>query len=136
MRPWTKPSFWRTTGLIRWLGEPVGRIGTGDHLLKPRVKLIADEFLSGAQLEQVQARLDLWLAQHVKKLLGPLEDLEIGDGLEGVARGVAFQIGESLGVLERSRVAEEMKTNSQEARASLRKFGVRFGAYHLTFRRC
>jgi ATP-dependent RNA helicase SUPV3L1/SUV3 len=118
-------------GLIRWLGEPVGRIGGGDHLLKPRVKLIADELLSGAQLEQVQARLDLWLAQHVKKLLGPLEDLEIGDGLEGVARGIAFQIGESLGVLERSRVAEEMKTISQEARASLRKFGVRFGAYHL-----
>ncbi|PPQ39049.1 ATP-dependent RNA helicase SUPV3L1/SUV3 [Rhodoblastus acidophilus] len=118
-------------GLIRWLGEPVGRIGGGDHLLKPRVKLIADELLSGAQLEQVQARLDLWLAQHVKKLLGPLEDLEIGDGLEGVARGIAFQIGEALGVLERSRVAEEMKTISQEARAALRKFGVRFGAYHL-----
>lgn len=118
-------------GLIRWLGEPVGRITTGDHLLKPRVKLIADELLSGAQLEQVQARLDLWLAQHVKKLLGPLEDLEIGDGLEGVARGIAFQIGEALGVLERSRVAEEMKSISQEARASLRKFGVRFGAYHL-----
>jgi ATP-dependent RNA helicase SUPV3L1/SUV3 len=118
-------------GLIRWLGEPVGRIASGDHLLKPRVKLIADELLSGAQLEQVQARLDLWLAQHVKKLLGPLEDLEIGDGLEGVARGIAFQIGEALGVLERSRVAEEMKSISQEARASLRKFGVRFGAYHL-----
>jgi len=118
-------------GLIRWLGEPVARITTGDHLLKPRVKLIADELLSGAQLEQVQARLDLWLAQHVKKLLGPLEDLEIGDGLEGVARGIAFQIGEALGVLERTRVAEEMKSISQEARASLRKFGVRFGAYHL-----
>jgi len=118
-------------GLIRWLGEPVGRITTGDHLLKPRVKLIADDSLSGGQLEQVQARLDLWLAQHVKKLLGPLEDLEIGDGLEGVARGIAFQIGEALGVLERSRVAEEMKTISQEARGSLRKFGVRFGAYHL-----
>jgi ATP-dependent RNA helicase SUPV3L1/SUV3 len=118
-------------GLIRWLGEPVGRITGGDHLLKPRVKLIADETLTGGQLEQVQARLDLWLAQHVKKLLGALEDLEIGDGLEGVARGIAFQIGESLGVLERSRVTDEMKTLSQEARASLRKFGVRFGAYHL-----
>ncbi len=67
----------------------------------------------------------------MKKLLGPLEDLEIGDGLEGVARGIAFQIGEALGVLERSRVAEEMKSISQEARGSLRKFGVRFGAYHL-----
>jgi ATP-dependent RNA helicase SUPV3L1/SUV3 len=34
-------------------------------------------------------------------------------------------------VLERSRVADEMKNLPQEARAALRKFGVRFGAYHL-----
>ncbi len=118
-------------GLVRWLGEPVGRIAAGDHLLKPRVKLIADEFLTGPQLEMAQARLDLWLAQHVKKLLGALDELEAGEGLEGVARGIAFQIGELLGVLERSRVAEEMKTLPQEARGALRKLGVRFGAYHL-----
>jgi ATP-dependent RNA helicase SUPV3L1/SUV3 len=118
-------------GIVRWLGEPVGRISGGDHILKPKVRLIADEHLSGAQLEMAQNRLDLWLAQHIKKTLGPLEDLEIGDGLEGVARGIAFQIGEALGVLERSRVADELKTLPQEARAALRKFGVRFGAYHL-----
>jgi ATP-dependent RNA helicase SUPV3L1/SUV3 len=118
-------------GIIRWLGEPVGRISAGDHILKPRAKIIADESLSGPQLEIVQTRLDLWLAQHVKKYLGSLEELETGEGLEGVARGIAFQIGESLGVLERSRVAEEMKTLPQDARGALRKLGVRFGAYHL-----
>ncbi len=118
-------------GIIRWLGEPVARIAAGDHILKPRARLIADEHLTGAQLDMAQARLDLWLAQHVKKLLGSLEDLEIGDGLEGVARGIAFQIGEALGVLERSRVTDEMKGLAQEGRAGLRKFGVRFGAYHL-----
>jgi ATP-dependent RNA helicase SUPV3L1/SUV3 len=118
-------------GVIRWLGEPVGRIGAGDHILKPRAKIIADETLSGAQLELVQTRLDLWLAQHVKKYLGTLDELEAGEGLEGVARGIAFQIGESLGVLERSRVAEEMKALPQDARGALRKLGVRFGAYHL-----
>ena len=118
-------------GVIRWLGEPVGKISAGDHILKPRVRLIADETLSGPQLEMAQTRLDLWLAQHVKKLLGALDDLEVGDGLEGAARGVAFQIGEALGVLERSRVAEEMKSLPQEARGALRKLGVRFGAYHL-----
>jgi ATP-dependent RNA helicase SUPV3L1/SUV3 len=118
-------------GVIRWLGEPVGKISAGDHILKPRVRIVADETLSGPQLEMAQTRLDLWLAQHVKKLLGALDDLETGDGLEGAARGVAFQIGESLGVLERSRVAEEMKALPQEARGALRKLGIRFGAYHL-----
>ena len=118
-------------GVIRWLGEPVGKIAAGDHILKPRVKIVADAALTGAQLEMAQTRLDLWLAQHVKKLLGALDELESGEGLEGVARGIAFQIAESLGVLERSRVAEEMKTLPQEARGALRKLGVRFGAYHL-----
>ena len=118
-------------GLIRWLGEPVGRIVAGPHILEPHVRVIADEQLTGPALEMVQRRLDLWIAQHVKKLLGTLKEFEGGEGLDGIARGIAFQIGESLGVLERSKVSEEMKSLPQEARASLRKLGVRFGAYHI-----
>ncbi|WP_036258961.1 helicase-related protein [Methylocapsa aurea] len=118
-------------GIIRWLGEPVGKIAPGAHVLEPRVCVLADEQLSGPMLEMVQRRLDLWLAQHVKKLLGPLKDLETGEGLEGIARGIAFHVAESLGILERARVADDVKNLPQEARAALRKFGIRFGAYHL-----
>jgi len=118
-------------GVIRWLGEAVGKIVAGDHVLTPRVRILADEQLTGPALEQVQARLDLWLTGHVKKLLGSLRDLEAGEGLEGMGRGIAFQVAESLGVLERSRVADEVKNLDQEGRASLRKVGVRFGAYHI-----
>jgi ATP-dependent RNA helicase SUPV3L1/SUV3 len=64
-------------------------------------------------------------------LLGPLQQLEKGEGLEGVTRGVAFQIAEDLGVLDRARVAKEVKGFSQEDRGALRKLGVRFGAYHI-----
>ena len=118
-------------GLIRWLGEPVGRITAGAHILEPQVRVIADEQLTGPALDMVQRRLDLWLAQHVTKLLGTCKELEVGEGLDGIARGIAFQIGEALGVLERSRIAEELRTLPQDARASLRKLGVRFGAYHI-----
>lgn len=118
-------------GLIRWLGEPVGRITAGPHVLEPQVRVIADEQLTGPALELVQRRLDLWLQQHVKKLLGPLRDLEQGEGLEGISKGIAFEVAESLGVLERAKVADTVKTLSQEARAQLRKLGVRFGAYHI-----
>jgi ATP-dependent RNA helicase SUPV3L1/SUV3 len=48
-----------------------------------------------------------------------------------MARGVSFQLVESLGVLERQKVAEEVKGLDQPARATLRKYGVRFGAYHV-----
>jgi ATP-dependent RNA helicase SUPV3L1/SUV3 len=118
-------------GTIRWLGEPVAQLAAGDHILAPKAHVLADEQLTGSPLEAVQRRLDLWLSQHVKKHLGPLADLETGEGLEGIARGIAFQIGEHLGVLDRALVAEDVRSLSQEARAALRKFGVRFGAYHL-----
>ncbi len=118
-------------GLIRWLGEPVGKVCAGAHVLEPRVAILADEQLTGQALAMVQRRLDAWLAQHVVKLLGPLADLEKGEGLDGIARGIAFQAAESLGVLDRPRVADAVKSLTQEARAALRKFGVRFGAYHL-----
>ncbi|MGP0057823.1 MAG: helicase-related protein [Beijerinckiaceae bacterium] len=118
-------------GIVRWLGEAIGRIVPGEHVLEPRITVLAGEQLTGQSLELVQRRLDLWLAQYVKKLLGPLIEMEKGEGLEGVARGIAFQIGESLGVLDRSQVADIVKSLPQEARASLRKLGVRFGAYHL-----
>ena len=118
-------------GIIRWLGEPIGKICAGAHVLEPRVSILADEQLTGQALAMVQRRLDVWLAQHVAKLLGPLADLEKGEGLDGIARGIAFQAAESLGVLDRARVADEVKSLSQDARAALRKFGVRFGAYHL-----
>ena len=118
-------------GTIRWLGEPVGKIAQGPGVLKPTAHVLADEQLSGAVLDKVKQRLELWLSQRVKKLLGALEQLESGEGLSGAVRGVAFQIAEELGVLERGRVAKEIKSFSQEDRAALRKLGVRFGAYHL-----
>ncbi|OZA00570.1 MAG: hypothetical protein B7X99_03635 [Rhizobiales bacterium 17-65-6] len=45
--------------------------------------------------------------------------------------GNARKIVESLGVLERTKVGEEMKTLDQPARATLRGYGVRFGAHHI-----
>ena len=118
-------------GVIRWLGEPIGRIAQGPSILKPVAHVLADEQVAGPVLDKVKQRLELWLAQRVKKLLGPLEQLEAGEGLTGSVRGVAFQIAEELGVLERARVAKEIRGFSQDDRASLRKLGVRFGAYHL-----
>lgn len=118
-------------GVIRWLGEPIGKICAGSRVLEPRVSILADEQLTGQSLALVQRRLDLWLDQHVKKLLGPLTELEKGEGLNGIARGIAFHLAESLGILDRAQVAQEVKSLSQEARAALRRFGVRFGTYHL-----
>jgi ATP-dependent RNA helicase SUPV3L1/SUV3 len=118
-------------GTLRWTGEPVGKLVAGDDVLHPRIRLIADERLTGASRDAVQTRLDLWLKTHIEKGLAPVFALAAAEDVTGIARGVAFQLVESLGVLERHKVAEELKALDQTARGTLRKYGVRFGAYHV-----
>jgi ATP-dependent RNA helicase SUPV3L1/SUV3 len=118
-------------GTIRWTGDAVAKLVAADDVLHPRLRIISDDRLSGAPREAVQARLDLWLKTHIEKLLGPLFDLAKAEDVTGIARGIAFQLIEALGVLERARIAAEMKDLDQPSRASLRKYGVRFGAYHI-----
>jgi ATP-dependent RNA helicase SUPV3L1/SUV3 len=119
-------------GTVRWTGAAVGKLSAGEEALRPRVRIVADEHhLSGAPREAVEARLDAWLKSHITKLLGPLFELSAAADINGIARGVAFQLVEALGVLERQRVADEVKGLEQPERATLRKYGVRFGAYHI-----
>jgi ATP-dependent RNA helicase SUPV3L1/SUV3 len=49
----------------------------------------------------------------------------------GMARGLAFRLIESLGVIPRSVVAKDVKELDQDGRGLLRKHGVRFGQYTL-----
>jgi len=118
-------------GTLRWVGAAVGKLVACEEILRPRIRIIADEHLTGAPRDAVETRLNAWLKSHIEKLLGPLAELAAATDITGIARGVAFQLVEALGVLERTRVAEEVKALDQPARASLRKYGVRFGAYHV-----
>ncbi|WP_425359445.1 helicase-related protein [Cohaesibacter intestini] len=118
-------------GILRWQGAPIAKLVAGDVVLKPRLMVLADEGLSGVALENVQSRINLWLSNHINLLLQPLVDLSTVEELEGIAKGLAFQLVENLGILDRRSVSEDVRSLDQDARASLRKFGVRFGAYHI-----
>ncbi len=118
-------------GTIRWTGDAVAKLMAADDALHPRIRIVSDERLNGAPREAVQARLDLWLKTHIEKLLGPLFELSRAEDVTGIARGIAYQLIEALGVLERSKISSEMKDLDQPSRATLRKYGVRFGAYHI-----
>ncbi|MBG6143985.1 ATP-dependent RNA helicase SUPV3L1/SUV3 [Labrenzia sp. EL_142] len=114
---------------IRWRGEPVAKLVAGEDVLTPTALLLADEHLTGPARDTVQNRLELWVKAQIDTLLKPLVDLKSGEGLEGLARGIAFRIVEGLGILERQDAADEIRQLDQDMRASLRKHGVRFGAY-------
>ena len=118
-------------GTIRWTGAAVGKLIAGEEALRPRVRVIADEHLSGAPREAVETRLEAFAKSHITKLLGSLFELSAAADISGIARGIAFQLVEALGVLDRARVADEVKGLEQPERASLRKYGVRFGAHNI-----
>ncbi|MCW5698123.1 MAG: helicase [Bauldia sp.] len=118
-------------GMLRWQGIAVARLIEGDDILRPRLLLLADQELSGPARDGAQARLELWLTQHIDGLLKPLFDLRTAETLAPLARGVAFRLSEGLGVVERPQIAEDIRGLDQEMRASLRQLGVRFGAHHI-----
>ncbi len=120
-------------GQILWRNEEIARLVAADDPLKPSIELLADEHLSQPDREKIQSRLDTWLTSHVADKLKPLVDLSKADDVTGLARGIAFRLKENFGVLKRDAIAEELKSLDQQARAQLRKYGVRFGAFNIHF---
>jgi ATP-dependent RNA helicase SUPV3L1/SUV3 len=118
-------------GVLRWVGATVATLVAGDDILKPRTVILADEQLTGPARDKVAARIDRFVAHHIETVLKPLTDLAGADALTGMTRGLAFQIVENLGILQRREVVEEVRGLDQDSRAALRRLGVRFGAYHV-----
>ncbi len=116
-------------GIILWQGNEVGRLSAGDHRFKPKIAVTADAMVPVMERNAVQDRLEKFTARHIASLIEPLQKLEEGDGFDGMARGIAYRLSESFGVLRRSEIAEEVKGLSQDDRAKLRAHGVRFGAF-------
>jgi ATP-dependent RNA helicase SUPV3L1/SUV3 len=118
-------------GDIVWQQAEIARLVAGASILKPRITLFADDQLTGADRDAVQLRLEHFLRRRIAAVLEPLVKLAEADDVTGIARGLAFRMVENLGVVSRDEVAGDVKTLSQEERASLRKYGVRFGAFHI-----
>ena len=118
-------------GEISWHGETVAKVRPGESVLRPRISLAADDRLSGPPRDAVQQRLGRWLSDRIANRLAPLISLASDEEISGLARGIAFQLVENLGVLVRDTVADDLRDLDQEARGRLRRHGVRFGAFHV-----
>lgn len=120
-------------GRVMWRDQEIGRLEAGEDALKPQVVLVADEHLQGPDRDKVQERLTTWLTETIAEKAQPLVDIAKAEDIQGLARGIAFRLVENYGALKREAVAEEMKSLDQPARAQLRKYGVRFGAFNIFF---
>ncbi len=113
-------------GAIRWRGAEIARLRGGDHVLRPRLVMIGGEELDGALRDRLVKRLETFVAGEISRRLAPLHKLETAD-LAGMTRGLAYQLGEGLGVLLRDEVVEQVRALDQPERHKLRRLGVTFG---------
>ena len=119
-------------GLIRWEGMVVAKLAPTQEVLKPRIELLADEDLLSGQAEYaLREALEGWLIRRIRAVLEPLLALQDAPDLEGLGKGLAFQLAESLGILPRKQLSDLLKGLDQGERAKLRKLGVRFGEHHV-----
>jgi ATP-dependent RNA helicase SUPV3L1/SUV3 len=120
-------------GQVLWREEEIAHLEAGDDPLKPVVVVLSDEHLTGPDKEKVQERLNTWITELIAERLKPLVEIANATDILGLARGIAFRLTENFGVLRRDSVAEEIRALDQPARAQLRKYGVRFGAFNIYF---
>jgi len=121
----------KPNGRIAWRDSEIARLERGDGPLKPKIQVLADEHLGPIERAQILRRMEAWLSAQLNARLSPLVALSEASDLSGLARGLAFRLAETLGVLRRDAVANEVKALDQSARAQLRKYGVRFGAFNI-----
>ncbi|MBX9591329.1 MAG: helicase [Hyphomonadaceae bacterium] len=120
-------------GQVLWREEEIARLEAGDDPLKPLVVVSADEHLSAPDKEKIKERLVAWLGEIISERLKPLVEIAGAKDISGLARGIAFRLSENFGALRREDVAQEMRALDQPARAQLRGYGVRFGAFNIYF---
>ncbi len=120
-------------GKLWWDGAIVGRLAAGSSPLTPAVLLLADEHLKGDARTAVETRLNEWMRARIAVRLQPLlalreaADAKTGEttALPGMARGIAHQLAENFGALDRSRISLPEKLGP--LLRALRPFGIWVG---------
>ncbi|MBV9015072.1 MAG: disulfide oxidoreductase [Alphaproteobacteria bacterium] len=113
-------------GRLQWRGGLVGRLIAGEGILTPRVEVQTGDFLDGELRERVRQRLHQFVKGEIERRLAPLFALQALP-LEGIARGLVFQLIDSLGCLTAADVRPSLPALDRQTRRMLGRTGVRFG---------
>ncbi len=116
-------------GGLMWGEHAVGKLVAGADVLSPIVEPFVDDEAGADVAEKIRRRLAHWIDRKITAQFEPLLAMKNDETLEGMAKGVAFQIVENLGVMPRSEIAADIKALDQDARGTLRKHGLRFGQF-------
>lgn len=116
-------------GGLMWGEHAVGKLVAGPEALKPTVEAFVDEEAGADVMQKVQRRLQHFIDRKVATLFEPMLAMNRDETLTGLAKGFAFRLVESLGIIQRASVMAEVKELDQDARGALRKHGIRFGQF-------
>jgi ATP-dependent RNA helicase SUPV3L1/SUV3 len=126
--PDTEMDFTEQGGLM-WGDMAVGKLVKGSDALKPMVEAFVDDEAGADVAEKVKRRLQHFIDRKTTAAFEPMIAMMEDATLSGLAKGFAFQMAESLGVMTRDNVANDVKALDQDARGQLRKHGIRFGQF-------
>jgi ATP-dependent RNA helicase SUPV3L1/SUV3 len=115
---------------LTWRGTKIGRLAPGSSPLDPAIDVVRVEFLETAARDQIRQRLARFVRQRIETMLAPLAAL-CQAPLTGAARGLAFQLAEGLGSVDRVQVAALLDALTIDERRQLKELGCRFGTITL-----
>lgn len=121
-------------GGLMWGGQAVGKLVAGSDIFTPKVEAFVDDEAVPEIRQRVERRLVAFVEQMIAANCEQLLALRNDDEITGVARGLAYRLVESFGVLQRKEVAGDVKLLDQDARKALRRHGVKFGQYSIFVR--
>jgi len=119
-------------GTVLWRDAAAGQLNGGGPF-SPRVRLLGALGPEPVR-ERAVRRLEAFVAAEANRRLGPLRALKaaVSEGrLRGLARGLAYQLIEAGGAIDRAGIEPQIRSLSQVERRALKSLGVRFGAFTL-----
>ena len=143
------------TGQIEWRETALAKLLKSDNPYQPRIVMADSELVTTDQMARMQERLEQFMRDHIKHVLGSLltlenppapdaqasqaQDAEAGEDkaaepapapaapLSGAAKGIAFQLYEHFGSMPSYKVAGQLKELSETDKPQLARFGIRLG---------
>jgi ATP-dependent RNA helicase SUPV3L1/SUV3 len=111
-------------GKILWQGAPIARLGAGEALVSPEIRIVRSDLLDNSMKEQIRSHLAAWFDRQISEVLKPLTDARHST-VQGTARGVVFRLYEHLGALPGPLDSLEWQSLEKRDRTRLAKFGIR-----------
>jgi len=109
--------------------EIVGRLGRGVDLLRPEITLVTERALGAGARLRLGRRLLAWARDLVAELVAPLRSARDEPELSPAARGLLYQLEQSLGTVSARDALEQLEALDPAMRTRLGRLGVRLGQH-------